>query len=171
MSINFIVEDGTGKENATSYASIDFIDSYAVDLGYNDWDTYSITTKQKYANQATQYIDLSFNFYGKKADENQALEFPRERCYDTLRHRFLETDEIIAELKKAVAEISINAGLSDSRLIQATGEVLKKEKVGDIEVERFTPSATQIKYPQVIRLLRGVGDYSLTGGPITLTRG
>lgn len=168
--MNFVVEDGTGKTDATSYCTIEFIDSYADDLGYSEWDSYSLPVKQTYANQATQYIDLSFNFSGKKTDEDNALEFPRQECYNSCSGLYFENDFIPVNLKKAVAEIAINRGLSDSRLILSSNETFKREKVGDIEVERFSNGTVQVQYPQVNSLLRCFGNYNLGMRSVDLVR-
>ena len=163
MAIEFIVEDGTGKSDATSYVETSYIDQYAENYGYSEWDTYSTPIKQAYANQATQYIDLSFDFKGSKTDEDNALEFPRD-------FYLIDSDEIPVTLKKAVAEVAINRGIIAERLIQSTGETLKKEKVGSLEIERFVNGTVQKTYPQVVRLLKRFGTFKLGGGSINLER-
>lgn len=163
MAIEYIVEDGTSKTDSTSYVTIDFIDQYAENLGYSDWDTYSTPVKESYANQATQYIDLSFNFSGTKTESTQALEFPRQNCYESCIREYFDDDEIPTKLKRAVAEVAINRGINDSRLISSTSETLKREKVGSIEVERFAPGTIQKTYPQVNKMLSCFAQYNLTG--------
>jgi len=161
--IEYIVEDGTGKVDSTSYVDISYIDQYAENMGYSDWSGYSLPVKQSYSNQATQYIDLSFNFSGIKTDSSQSLEFPRTDCYESCIKEYFENKEIPVKLKKAVCEIAINRGLNDSRLITSTGEVFKKEKVGSLEVERFTPGTTQKTYPQVNKMLSCFSEYNFFG--------
>jgi hypothetical protein len=166
-TLNFVVEDGTGKSDANSYVSIIYADQYAVNYGYSEWDTYSTPVKQQYLIQGTQYIDLSFNFTGKstnigssKTEDDQALEFPRENMY--CGSVLLDSDAVPVQIMKATVEAAVQRGLSDTRLIVESGEVLKREKVGDLEIERFdssSRSSTEIRYPNVERMIKCLGTY------------
>jgi len=179
MALQFIVEDGTGLETANSYVSITYADQYAVNFGYSAWDTYSTPVKQQYLIQATQYIDLSFNFNSKitninsyKTNEEQALEFPRTNFF--IGSYEFSSSAIPVNVMKATVEGAVQIGADASRLITSTsGEVLKiEEVVGAVKIERFdnSRSSTETIYPTINRLLKNIGTFGSSNGAIIQVR-
>ena len=73
----FVVEDGTGLENANSFCSVAFADSYFSDRGIAAW-TGSNTVKEQALVRATDYISNRFTFRRDPYSEEQALPFPWE---------------------------------------------------------------------------------------------
>jgi len=73
-----VVEDGTGLENANSYASVAEADGYWTVRGNVSW-TGSETEKETALIKATDYIDLRWAglLRGFRSTEEQSLEFPR----------------------------------------------------------------------------------------------
>lgn len=76
--MSFIVEDGTGLDDATSGASVGDADVYFRDRGVAEWIGTS-AVKQGALIRATDYIELrwSSKFRGDKEFAGQALSFPR----------------------------------------------------------------------------------------------
>lgn len=114
MTIQFIVEDGTAKTDATSYITIAEFKQYWENVGLIFTDTDAVI--QGYLNAATAYIDMSFSFLGMPATVTQALHFPRSGMR-TRQGSFIDTYSIPAELKKAVAymgyKVKQNGGAID----------------------------------------------------------
>jgi hypothetical protein len=74
----FVVEDGTGKADATSYADIETADVYmqAWHGGDDQWFEQSDHEKKACLMKGTRFID-SHDFRGFRLRGNQALQFPR----------------------------------------------------------------------------------------------
>ncbi len=92
----FLVEDGTGVPDATSYASVEEADAY---LGNNWADTEE--AKQQFLMQGSDYADLRWGSQLKSypLNQDQGLEFPRA----TLKDRYNRLVEgVPADWKKAV---------------------------------------------------------------------
>lgn len=72
----FIVEDGTGLPNATSYVAVQDYRNYYTDRGI---DVSSETDAQieGYLVRGVEFIDLTYYFIGVKYSLTQGLEFPR----------------------------------------------------------------------------------------------
>lgn len=70
-----IIEDGTRKPDAQSYADVATVDAYCAARGYSDW-TGTNAIKEAAILRAMVYID-GLCWRGLKASEDQALEWPR----------------------------------------------------------------------------------------------
>ncbi|MFX0132497.1 MAG: DnaT-like ssDNA-binding protein, partial [Candidatus Hodarchaeota archaeon] len=82
--MNFVVEDGTGKSDATSYASVAQFESYWTDRG-TDYTGTATDTKQAWLNLATEFIDFNYKFLGYATEyDTQALQWPRTGLRDKL---------------------------------------------------------------------------------------
>jgi hypothetical protein len=78
-----IVEDGTGRPNADSYASVAASDTYHDGHLYAaDWTGASTGTKEKALIMATRLIDALYQFRGYRANNSQALQWPRSFARD-----------------------------------------------------------------------------------------
>ena len=83
MALTLIKEDGTGKVDANSYASAADGDAYFDGHLYaTAWTAASSGNKEKALVFATRLIDAEYQFNGYRANNNQALQWPRERCPD-----------------------------------------------------------------------------------------
>lgn len=153
----FIVEDGTGLPNSTSYAEVSFADAYFLDRMILTWS--NLTEDEKKANliRATDYINARWGhlFKGDSISETQALVFPTSA--------FEGIPEI---LKKATSEYALRASFAplapDIEQDPSGFQVSRKfEKVGPIEERTdfafLGPGATRqlLKpYPAADMLLR-----------------
>lgn len=132
----FIVEDGTGLTDSTSYASVAFADAYFTDRGNSAW-TGATEVKEAALIRATDYIESRFSerFKGKQLSSEQALSFPRSSLYD-VNGQLVEGVPI--KLQKACVEYAVRAltiDLMPDPTIEESGFLLtgKTEKVGPIE--------------------------------------
>lgn len=75
-----IVENGTGLENANSYVSVEYLDDYFTSRGYSCDKTEE--EKEMLLVQGSDYIDNVFDWNGKKATQEQSMNFPRVNLYD-----------------------------------------------------------------------------------------
>ena len=125
-----IVEDGTGKVDAQSYASVATLEAYAA--------LYGVTLAA--ADQAAKEVLLvkamlfieSQSFKGDKATEAQALQYPR---YNVIIDNFLVAGDVIPNLLiNALCEtaISIAAGTNP---MDDISRVVTREKIGALEFE------------------------------------
>lgn len=121
-----IVEDGTGKTDANSYASEAELTTYAADRGI------TITgTNNQLLILAMDYIE-SQNFKGTKNTKAQALQWPRYGVYIDNYH--VDNDEIPVLLKEAQMEAALSIDASVDPLANIERSV-KKEKLDTLEVE------------------------------------
>ena len=136
MAIEFVVEDGTGKDDSTSYVTVDEYRQYWLNRG-TDYSATADATIQGYLNAATEYIDNSYNFIGESTNYTQALEWPR---YGAL-ERFgedIDRDLIPQKLKDAVCYMAnqvtnginqIDAGVSS----ESYGKVSRTYNSGGVK--------------------------------------
>jgi hypothetical protein len=129
-----VVEDGTGKTDANSFASTAYADAYFGDRQIQAWASLTTPVKEAALIKATDYIVLWFStsFKGVQKTEEQALPFPRTGTG-------LPT-EMPAQLLKATCEYAVRAAsapLNDDVVVDGTGQVIQKlvERVGPIEDE------------------------------------
>ena len=82
MAIAFVVETGTGSATATSYSSVAQLEGYMDSFGYTR-SAETTGTLQIKLNKATKYIDGTYanRFPGWRAEDAQALEWPRDAAY------------------------------------------------------------------------------------------
>lgn len=71
-----ISEDGTGREDAECYGSVDGATSYAEAFGRTEWQSLIAPDREIRLRLATQYIDTMYEARGTKINEDQALSFP-----------------------------------------------------------------------------------------------
>ncbi len=76
MEVEFVVEDGTGKSDATSYISEDDMKQYWYNVGYA-YDTYSSDSIKRYLNKACIVIDSKYlrKWPGFRAHDDQNMEW------------------------------------------------------------------------------------------------
>lgn len=152
----FIVEDGTGLSNATSYVSVADADAYATDRGDTTWAALSTENKEIALIKATDYIDKNYTWLGTKNTREQALQWPRTDVVDA--NGFdIPSDEVPIEVKNATIEAALISGAGND-LYEAT-QIVKKEKVDVLEVEYLENGyigSFQSKYPLIDDILKSL---------------
>lgn len=101
MAIAFIIEDGTGKSDSTSYLTVAELTQILEDAGL----TITLTTdpeKQAALNRMTLILDSFAQWTGKRLLTTQALEWPRSEAYYN-DGTAIATTVIPPEIKKALA--------------------------------------------------------------------
>lgn len=105
-----VVEDGTGKEDAVSYASVADADSYHAARGNTTWSSATTDAKEKALVKATDYIEQRFSqrFVGNRNTQEQALSWPRTDGTD--RNGFaLASDAVPLSVVRACCEYAVRA--------------------------------------------------------------
>jgi len=157
-----IVEDGTGKSDAESYASVVEADAYFTSLNNASW-TGDDVTKEAALRSATSYLDATYTWNGYIYSDDQALGFPRTSIYDKEGRDLSESVPI--NVKKATYELAVAALSGDLVENINSSDYVKREKVGSLEVEysdaRPTGSGTQ--YSLADRFLSGLYSQKLGG--------
>ena len=83
MALTIIKEDGTGRADANSYASVADGDAYFEGHLYaSAWTTAAVVSKGAALVMATRLIDSQFQFNGSRTSASQALQWPRAECRD-----------------------------------------------------------------------------------------
>ena len=102
----FIVETGIGIEDANSFITVEFADGYnATQVDGQEWADEDLPDKQISIITATQILNNSYDFHGRRLTRFQALEFPRWGLRD--RDGFLiPTAPLPRSLKCATAELA-----------------------------------------------------------------
>ena len=99
LETTFLVEDGTGQSDATSYVSVQSAKNYLANVSRPNLDGYSSETDtqiETYLNSAALFMDNSYIFSGSKKETAQALQFPRS-----------VQDEVPLNVKYAAIELSL----------------------------------------------------------------
>ncbi|HOC55688.1 MAG TPA: hypothetical protein PKI20_08715 [Verrucomicrobiota bacterium] len=92
MALTLIKEDGTGRTDANSYATVAEADSYfEAHLYASAWTAATAGTKAAALVMATRLVDSQYQFHGYRAHDTQALQWPRERCPDPDRNLVTST--------------------------------------------------------------------------------
>lgn len=138
-----IIEDGTGKTDAQSYASADDVRAFAAARGLSvpSNDPAGTTQIENALVAAVDYLETQVCYQGKKTSSLQALEWPRKGVYfddeaypDNAIPRNLKT----AQIRLAFEVLS---GRDLMPTISGTAEdFVVKEKVGPIETEYADPT-------------------------------
>ncbi len=154
MAIQFVVEDGSSKSDATSYVSVADADQYHENHGTAAWVLLSNDEKETSLIRATSYLDSYFEWStGRKSDEDQALDWPRIGAYDDDRY-YIDDDEIPQAVKDACCELAVRASSGD--IVADSEQAIKSFVAGPVEVEFESGSDSLTSYNQVDMLLRGL---------------
>lgn len=162
MAIEFVQEDGTGKSDATSYASLAQYRQYWLNKG-TDYSTTADDTIKAYLNSATEYIDNIYRFKGSKTDEDQALEWPRfnvlkgdsEHSYNIYMGAVLDyydSDEMPDNLVNACCYLA--AKVADGEL-NSTETNLRSISIGPVS-KTYSGSSSSKSYSAVDKFLKNL---------------
>ena len=184
MTIQFILEDGTGVVDATTYADLAAADQYLENSDRRTaWRTSSSKERQAALIQGADYIDQTFRnrYKGQRFSSEQRLEWPRIQVFDELGNPTEPdpglVDSIPEEIGNAAIEYAFEAAiapLAPTPVVDDTGRevISKREKVDVLEEStqyRDISTAKFRKFPRaelVLRrwLRRGVAGLTLRAG-------
>lgn len=128
MSIQFIVEDGTGMATATSYVTLVEFQQYWENMGY-DYSALTTNQIQVLLNKCSKVIDSKYKWPGERASSEQGLDWPRVAAW--YQDGWPISSLIVPpEVKYAVCEMAYakNAGTDMQPVVTPTGD-LKSESV------------------------------------------
>lgn len=127
----FFVEDGTGREESNSYASVqefkDYFEKFNITISDSTEDI------RAWLMEATLYTDTKYLYDGYKADEDQALEFPRLLFYDN-RGKYYSSSTIPQYLKNGVFELAYFIKENGTLTPNVTCTGIKSKKIGPLSV-------------------------------------
>ncbi len=153
-----IVEDGTGKTDSESYASVAEADTYHTNFGNAGW-AGTTAVKEVALRNATQFLDTEYHIQwkGRRVDDFQALDWPRAFTDDEDGFA-IASDVIPTKLKNATIELALSALTESLNPVQSApvGSIkLTRKKLGLMETEtEFAGGASQRKkYRKVNDLL------------------
>ena len=136
MALTLIKEDGTGKSDANSYASVADADAYHEGHLYaSAWTGAATADKEKALVMATRLIDGQYQFGGVRAVSGQALQWPRVSCLDPdanddlLSGRYVRSNVVPRGVSDGACEMARELLVAD-RTAAPPGEGLKYENVG-----------------------------------------
>ncbi len=155
MAIEFIVENGTGLTNATSYVSVAEYKQYYENRGI-DYTATAEATIQAKLNVATEYIDNNYNFIGNISNDEQALSFPRIGL--SKNGNAIDSDVIPQDVKDAVCYIADKVKNGN---IEQVDTGVKSESFGP--VSKTYSETGQRKFPILNKYLK---PYIMAGAPL-----
>lgn len=134
--VKFVVEDGTGKTDANSYATIGYADAYHKSFGRSEWAELDEEVKKSRLVIATRYIDGTYPWKGTRKYRDQRLAFPRVEVYD---HDGFAVEGIPESLVMAVCEAAFLAMSGNSLFLtrDANGQVKREAVENAVEVEYY----------------------------------
>ena len=166
MALTFIVEDGTGVPNATSYLTVqEADDQLGLNPHNNGWESQPIEIKQQLLMWATQVLNHSIKWFGRKTKPENSLAWPREGAHDCEGYP-ISTTTVPYEVKEATA-ILANTLLEESNNPAAIDQLanFKRIKVDVIELEFKDGFGYKEKIPSYLsRVLCGLGRVVGHGG-------
>jgi len=168
--MTFLVEDGTGLPDSTSYTSVQF----ALDYLGPDWAP-DVAAQQKALEGGTEYADLRWGKYlrGEPLLTTQALEFPRKNIYDRYGTPVTGIPFDLQRATALYAEAHYNGvlyykpgtevkGISRRRVV--VGPVTKDESYGNDGVVNVGGSIQQyLSFPQADRYM---SQYALSSNRV-----
>jgi hypothetical protein len=150
-----VIEDGTGKPNAESYASVAFATAYHSDRGNAAWAALSSDIiREQLLRKATGYMEQVYRARWKsfRVTITQSLSWPRAwvPVIDApsgygAGPTYVANNIVPIEVQQACAELALIASTAD--LAPALPRPTVRERVGDIDVEynRYAPEFTRYR--------------------------
>lgn len=149
----FIVEDGTGLPDSTSYTSVEYADEYFGDQMVDAWVDMQPTAtatviemKQAYLIRATLYLDKHYRYRGTREFTTQSLQWPRVNV-DTV--ELIDTSDVPIEIQMATCELALIA--KDTPLYRTPDLNANKVKKVTNKVGPITESIEYAGYGELIQ--------------------
>ena len=158
MAAIFIVEDGSGKSDATALIS----EAYATQYHENHsaptaWTSADQVTHENAIREATQFLDTHYTWKQRRTHDEQALQWPRSYMED--KDGFaIASDEIHVHVKDACAILALAVINGDTLMPDQQNEsAVKKTKdvIGPLteEIEYVAGETPEKKYTLVDKLV------------------
>jgi hypothetical protein len=166
--MGLIVETGTGSATSESYASVAFADAYHAARGCAPWATLNTAQKEEALRRATDYIEQVYglSFQGVRVNSTQALSWPRG--FVVIHGYGIESTTIPQILINATAELAFKS--AQGNLAPDVSQGVKREKVGQLEVEYMNGSSSVIRFRAIDNILAPILTASASGASKGLIR-
>jgi len=148
---SLIVEDGTGKPDAESYASVAEADLYHSKRGNTSWLALTTQKKDESLRKATDWLGERFGGFwaGRRSTSIQALDWPRTGvCIDGV---MIAGNALPIAIVKATIELALKA--SETALTVDEGAQVKSETVGPLSVTYADGYRQQTRFASVENIL------------------
>jgi len=126
--IEFVVETGTGSSTSTSYCTVAQFKQYWENKGQPCCE--ADVTIEGWLNQATEYIDLNYNFEGQPSLTTQSLSWPRMGSLDRLGY-YIESGTIPKDVINATCYL---AAQCKSGVLNTVDEGVRSKSYGPVSV-------------------------------------
>lgn len=149
-----IVEDGTAKANAESYATVAQATAYLAARAKGDaWD--AVEDKEAALRLATDYIEQTYRgrWIGDKKTNSQALSWPRDNAMRQDEFEYIPGSAIPTEVVNACCEMALRTASGDL-LTDLDREVASESISGAVSVTYAQGGSRQKRYEAVERMLR-----------------
>ncbi len=151
--MTLVVEDGTGLDDAESYASVEDADDYLANRGYTNWADLDEPEKEQCLRRATEYMVI-YPWKGERTSATQTLDWPRTGA--SAFGNDLATDVVPSVVGNACILLAFRAAsgelLPDPEL-DSTGRLPTKlvKKVGPIDKETSYATRGTVSTPGAIQ--------------------
>lgn len=135
MAFTFLVEDGTIVPGANSYVTVEEADSF-LEVDFRQWPIWEpleVEDKQKMLALATRYLDQNYQWFGKKVEQDQPLEWPRRGALYCDRTCVAQT-VIPTEVKNATMLLAVWLRTNDGEE-QLNSPGVRRFRSEEIEIE------------------------------------
>lgn len=153
-----IVEDGTGKTDADTYADLEFADAYHVGVGNHRWSEAAPSEKEAALRSAANYMVGRYRhkWKGYRVKIDQRLDWPRHdvELEDTAQpgatgqvYQFTglyPSNSVPEAVKIAQCEFALVA--LDGPLVQNLTQGKKSVKIGPLAIDYDTTSSQRVRY-------------------------
>lgn len=159
-----VVEDGSGRSDANSYATVAAADAYNVNVTRStEWLNATAVAKANALILATQYLDNEFagRWQGHRAYEEQALAWPRADVVDEDGFD-LSSTVVPQRLKDACCELAVRVVLGDDLHpveTEPAGVAAESVTVGPVSKSityQAVRAEARYQYPKIRMMLRSL---------------
>lgn len=177
MAVQFVVEDGSGKSDSTSYIAVEDLKQYWDNMGY-DYSELSDSEIEVLLIRSTKMLDGQYasRWPGVRKSVTQALQWPRAKGiypdgYD------IPDDEVPKELEEAVLEMAyvVNSGVDVAPIDTDPGKIKSESvnvegAVSESKEYRAGAGRTHISIPLVVDALRPLLGHIGSYGGLNMVR-
>jgi len=161
-----VVEDGTGRADAESYASTADADTYHSNLGNVAWAALQDAQKEQLLRAATQFMVRTYRprWKGFRMSTTQTLDWPRMGCFIDDIAAFPSTrfigqylymvpvNVVPDQVKEACMELALIA-LTTPLITSVVNRTTSRVKTGSVDIT-FAPGSGQLpRFPAIYRIL------------------
>lgn len=163
--MTIVVETGAGLTNSNSYVSESEVSTWATNRGYTLSDTVS-----QLIYKSMDYLE-TLAFIGLKETETQALQWPRTGVW--IDGFYIEPTTIPQDLKNAQMALCVilDSGNGNFDPMDNTERAIKREKVGELELEYADSAANREIMTGINKHLRKLIKSGSQGSAFMVSRG